>query len=105
MPIRAIPLPLQDVKRGVLVVTAPPEVTINGVADRLSPGSRIRDTHNMLVLSATIVGRPLAVLYRRDNSGLLHEVWVLTPQENQQLAAAEGSNLWFDLLDLIFGRR
>lgn len=102
---RAIPLPLQNVKRGVLVVTAPPVVTLDGQPDRLSPGSRIRDTQNLLVMSGAVVGRPLPVLYRRDNAGLIHEVWVLTLQENQQLVAAEGTNLWFDLLDLIFGRR
>ena len=37
--------------RGKLVVTLPPHVTLNGKPDRLSPGARIHDTANLLVLS------------------------------------------------------
>jgi hypothetical protein len=51
------------------------------VADRLSPGSRIRATSNLLVMSASLVGQELTVNYVRDAAGLLHEVWILTPEE------------------------
>jgi hypothetical protein len=101
---RTIPVP-KDVKRGVLIVTLPPEATLNGLPDRLSPGVRIRSTNNMLLLSGTIAGQALPVLYRRDTSGLIHEAWVLTPAEDSQLRAAEGSNLFYELLVLIFGVR
>jgi len=47
--------------RGKLVVTAPPEVTLNGKADRLSPGSRIRNTQSLTVMSVAIVGQELTV--------------------------------------------
>ena len=67
--------------RGTLVVTAPPEVTLDGKADRLSPGSRIRNTQNTLALSASLVGQELTVNYARDAAGLLHEVWILTDSE------------------------
>jgi len=67
--------------RGKLVVTLPPHVTLNGKPDRLSPGARIHDTANLLVLSGGLVNQELVVNYVRDGHGLIHEVWILTPQE------------------------
>ena len=67
--------------RGKLVVTLPPEVTLNGKPDRLSPGARIHDTNNLLVMSGGLINRELVVNYVRDGHGLIHEVWILTPQE------------------------
>ena len=67
--------------RGKLVVTLPPEVTLNGKPDRLSPGARIHDTNNLLVMSGGLVNRELVVNYVRDGHGLIHQVWILTPQE------------------------
>jgi hypothetical protein len=68
-------------ERGVMVVTYPPVIQINGKPDRLSPGSRIRATNNMLVLSGSIIGQSMVVNFVRDPMGLVHEVWVLTPEE------------------------
>jgi hypothetical protein len=67
--------------RGNLIVTAPPEVTLDGRADRLSPGARIRNTQNTIALSGSLVGQELVVNYARDAAGLLHEVWILTETE------------------------
>ena len=67
--------------RGKLVVTLPPEVSLNGKPDRLSPGARIHDTSNLLVMSGGLINRELVVNYVRDGHGLIHEVWILTPQE------------------------
>lgn len=67
--------------RGVLQVTQPPVVVLDGKADRLSPGARIRGPANELVLSASIAGAPLVVNYVREPNGMLHEVWLLTPAE------------------------
>jgi hypothetical protein len=39
---------------------------MDGKPDRLSPGSRIRDLNNLLVLSASITGQDIPVVYRRD---------------------------------------
>src|SRR3954469_10442331 len=77
-----------DVVLGQMVVTAPPEITMDGKPDRLSPGSRIRDLNNMLVLSGGIVGKTLPVVYRRDAAGLVHEAWILTPDEYTKLGGA-----------------
>ena len=67
--------------RGVLTVTQPPEVLMNGRADRLSPGARIRGSNNMLVLSAALVGQAMLVNYTREPTGAIHDVWVLTAAE------------------------
>jgi hypothetical protein len=101
----------KDVVLGQLVVTAPPQVTVDGKPDRLSPGSRIRDLNNMVVLSGGIVGKTLPVVYRRDAAGLVHEAWVLTDEEYRKLGAvsgtsgAEGYKRFAELLDIIFGAR
>ncbi|MEO8656083.1 MAG: hypothetical protein ABI409_18305, partial [Ramlibacter sp.] len=68
----------RDVKPGRMLITAPPEITLNGKPDRLSPGVRIRDLNNMMVLSGTLAGRDLPIVYRRDSAGLVHEAWILT---------------------------
>ena len=76
--IRTFPL---NAMRGALVVVQPPNVVMNGVADRLSPGARIRGTNNMLVMSSTLIGQPMLVNYVRDQGGLLQEIWILTSAE------------------------
>lgn len=98
----------KDVVRGRLMVTQPPVVTLDGKPDRLSPGSRIRDLNNMLLLSGSVVGQDLPVVYRRDAAGLIHEVWVLTPDEYAKLSgtdSADGYQRFNELLALIFGAR
>ena len=67
--------------RGVLVVTDPPEVLMNGRTARLSPGSRIRGSDNMQVMSGALVGSKLLVHYTIDTSGLVHNVWILNAAE------------------------
>lgn len=71
-------------QRGELVVTNPPDVLLNGQVERLSPGARIRSADNMLVMSGAITGQRLPVRYLRDPHGLLHEVWILNPQEARE---------------------
>jgi hypothetical protein len=71
------------VQRGTLIVTAPPNVMLDGKPDRLSPGSRIRGTNNMLAMSSVLVGMPLVVNYLREPNGMLHDVWILTALEAQ----------------------
>lgn len=98
----------KDVVRGLLVVTAPPQVTLDGKPDQLSPGSRIRGLNNLLLLSASVVGQTLPVVYRRDAAGLIHEVWVLTPEEYEKLGgvdSASGYKRFNELLSIIFGTR
>jgi hypothetical protein len=67
--------------RGELVVTAPPEVRLNGAPARLSPGARIRAEDNMLQMSGALVGRTLKVNYTLDLGGMVHDVWILRAEE------------------------
>ena len=105
--IRSVPA---DVKLGKMTVTQPPDIVLNGQVDRLSPGSRIRDLNNMMVLSGGIQNQELPVVYKRDSAGLVHEVWILTPAEYAKLGGvkqnnAEGVAQFLELLALIFGAR
>jgi hypothetical protein len=99
----------KDVVAGRMVVTTPPQITMDGKPDRLSPGSRIRDLNNLLVLSGSIAGKQLPVVYRRDAAGLVHEVWILTEAEYSKLPGAsnslEGHKRFDELLGIIFGSR
>ena len=101
--------PPADVKPAYLTVTAPPEITLDGQPDRLSPGARIRNTNNLLVLSGSVVGQKLPVLFRRDSAGLVHEVWVLTEEEYAKVEGAsgerDGGKRFADLINFIFGTR
>ena len=65
----------------MLVVTAPPEVLINGGVERLSPGVRIRGVNNMLVMSASLVGKTALVNYVREKQGMIQEIWILNQAE------------------------
>ena len=73
--------------RGVLEVTAPPQILLNGQPERLSPGARIKSPGNLLVLSASLVGQQLLINYLRDPQGMLHEIWILNLAEAQQKRA------------------
>lgn len=68
-------------KAGVLRIVSPPEVLLDGKPARLSPGSRIRGTHNLMVMSASLIGQDLKVLYTLEPTGLVHEVWIMTMRE------------------------
>ena len=74
----------KDAKRGELVVLTAPEIAMDSKPDRLSPAVRIRDINNNLVLSGTLANQRLVVNYIRDNTGLVHNVWVLNSEEIKQ---------------------
>jgi hypothetical protein len=67
--------------RGTMVVVQPPAITMDGAPARLSPGSRIRGTNSMFVLSAALVNQEVTVNYTLEPNGLVHDVWVLTEAE------------------------
>ena len=100
----------KDVRPARMVVTATPHVTLDEKPAQLSPGARIRDLNNMLVLSASLTGKDVPVVYRRDAAGLVHEVWILTPDEYLRLGGLDdgtpdGHKKLTELLTLIFGAR
>jgi hypothetical protein len=70
--------------RGRLQVVQAPEILIDGKSERLSPGARIRDSQQRLLLAAQLVGLDLVVNFVRNPFGQVHEVWVLTEAEAAQ---------------------
>lgn len=80
-------------RRGVLGVTAPPDIELDGKPDRLSPGARIRSTDRRIVMAQQLIGQELPVNYLREGMGLVHEVWLLTPAEQAQHRAGKGERV------------
>lgn len=72
----------QKVERGTIKFSdIPLEVAVNGKPERLAPGVRVRNEHNMVALSGTLVGQTYLVNYLRDPMGLVRDIWILTPEE------------------------
>lgn len=77
-----------DALRGRLRVVDAPTILLDDREDRLSPGVRIRDARNLLVVAGAVAGQDLPVNYTRDAAGLVREVWVLTADETRAPRAA-----------------
>jgi hypothetical protein len=70
--------------RGKIAFKAPPQIELDGKADRLSPGARIRDEQGMLAMTGALEGKAFVVNFRREAAtGLVHEVWILTAEEQK----------------------
>ena len=70
--------------RGKIAFKSPPQIELDGKADRLSPGARIRDERGMLAMSGTLQGKEFVVNFKREAStGMVHEVWILTAEEQK----------------------
>jgi hypothetical protein len=101
----------RDVKPAIIEVSAtPPIISVDGREDRLSPGARVRDRNNMLVLSGALAGKTLYTVYRRDSAGLVHEVWLLDEQEYAKVGGKydgnpDGYKRFAELLNLIWSAR
>ena len=83
--VRAFP---KTAERGQMVVQAHPAIILNGKAERLSPGARIFDKNNYLVLSGRLVDQDLLVNYLRDGGGQIHQVWILNSEEAKEKRAS-----------------
>jgi len=75
--LRTIPA---DAKRGEVRHLTDMLVELDGKQRRLSAGAQIRDADNRLVVPSSLVQKR-EVKYLVDAQGLLHRVWILTPQE------------------------
>jgi hypothetical protein len=101
----------RDVKPAIIAVSAtPPIITVDGKPDRLSPGARVRDRNNMLVLSGALAGKTLYTVYKRDSAGLVHEVWLLNQEEYTKVGGVStgdpnGYKRFNELLDMIWQTR
>lgn len=76
---RAFP---QNTLRGAIVFNADRQLTLNGRGTSLTPGARVRNQQNMIVLPDTLVGAKWLVNYTFDMGGAqVRDVWILTPEE------------------------
>ena len=76
---RAFP---QNTLRGAMVFGDYPQVTLNGRGAQLSPGTRVRDQDNRIVLAASLTGARLLVHYTLDMGGAqVQDVWILRAEE------------------------
>ena len=76
---RAFP---QNTLRGAIVFGDYPTVTLNGKAKTLTPGSRVRNQDNMIVMAASLAGAKWLVNYTLDMGGeQVRDVWILSPGE------------------------
>ena len=57
-------------------------VELDGQPVQLSAGAQIRDTNNRLVLPSSLTEK-VQVRYLPDGAGLLHRVWILSPEEQK----------------------
>jgi hypothetical protein len=76
--LRSIP---DDAKRGQIRHVREMIVEIDGTQARLSPGAQIRNTENRIVLPGALPQETLLVKYQVDAAGMVHRVWILTPEE------------------------
>jgi len=68
--------------RGEIAFGAPPAIQLDGQPARISPGVRIQTAQRMLAPPASLVGQSYVVNYTREaTSGLVNQVWILTPNE------------------------
>ena len=86
----------QTALRGKITFGAPPAITLNGVAVNMAASYRIHGTHNLLVMSAQLVGGTATVDYTVDLNGQVNEVWILTTAEADKLwpATREQAAAW-----------
>jgi hypothetical protein len=72
-----------DARRGKLVHVYDMDVQIDGVPQRLARGARIRDADNRIVMPTSVAPQS-EVKFRFDQTGLVREVWILSPREAAQ---------------------
>ena len=75
--LRSVPA---DAKPGTLRHLQDMIVELDGKPARLSPGAQIRDRFNRLVLPTSLADK-VVVKYLTDATGMVHRVWILTPEE------------------------
>ncbi len=76
--------------RGKIAFKSPPQIELDGKAERLSAGARIRDEQGVLAMTGALEGKEFVVNFRREAAtGLVHEVWLLTAEEAKVKLAGE----------------
>ena len=87
-----LPLPALAIKRGFpkgavrgqMTFVHDKEVVVNGMREKLSPGTHVYDERDRPPLRGALDGKTYTVNYMRDRKGIIREIWLLTPQEAQR---------------------
>ena len=69
--------------KGYILFLEPPMAMLNGVRILVSPGSRIKDQHNRMLVSAQLAGKEFHVMYTRDATQQIGDIWLLSEFEAQ----------------------
>lgn len=68
--------------RGIVTFGSnPPNILLNGNDALLAPGARIHGMDNMLKMTGALEGQKYVIDYTVESTGLVYEVWLLTPAE------------------------
>jgi hypothetical protein len=70
----------RDARFGKLTAFTYPYASIGGKALRMSPGAKIYNEQNLIIMPAAM-RQQAKVLYRLDNAGSLSAIWLLTEHE------------------------
>jgi hypothetical protein len=76
---RAVPVPA-EARLARMSLVEGNVVDIDGVRQQLAPGAQIRDESNRIIIPGALPPGSL-VCYLLDGAGLVHRVWILTPEE------------------------
>jgi len=79
--------------RGKLTITDYPNVTVNGQALRLSPGSRIWNTQQLTQVPNSLGTDTYQVNYTLNIQGDIDRVWILTTDEASQKIEAQRNGM------------
>jgi hypothetical protein len=77
----------EQAKRGELKAYEYPMMKIGDHVYRLSPGSRIFNQRNLIIMPASLRVQTAPVMYMLDMSGDLSRIWLLTGDEAARLPA------------------
>ncbi len=76
----------KDGELGVFQTSSLPHVVIDNQTVKLAAGAQVRNQQNMIVQPASIRhGADQKILYKKDRQGQIESIWMLTPQEFQQI--------------------
>jgi hypothetical protein len=74
----------EQAKRGDMKGYEYPSLKIGDIIYRLSPGSRIFNRHNLIIMPASLQIQTAPIMYTLDIRGDLSSVWLLTDDEAAQ---------------------
>ncbi len=78
----------EQAKRGNMQAYKYPSMKISDKVYRLSPGCRIFNRHNLIIMPASLQVQTGSVMYMLDMSGDLSRIWLLTVEEAARLPAS-----------------